>query len=375
MPQADAPFVWRLGTPFLASLLIKDDLQASFKAVNIVANCIALALLVVWLRIYLKNPTTRLLICLAYIGQWLAPTRFVYFYPTDVDPWTFVFLLAGLIVMTKSIKSRSNLLMLVMCSVVFVGVLFREVVLVVPIAIVFSGNPIAFNGTPSLGTISIKMSKIPILNTTPIAAGIVGLVFTHMISRSTNDYSFLLTAASWAFDKPLITYVLAWFIAFGPVVVLILWNWRQSASFLSSNQSLTAYLLVLAAAGWLGGTDTERMILWSAPVVFVLIGRTIEQRGLLIKAYPLIGLILVAAQCISERVFWRIPNFPTAFSHSLPLLTPIGSHVPFLDLWSFHGSPMIEGVSFAEYLLLSLVLLLWLARIERKAMSLQPKEL
>lgn len=44
-------------------------------------------------------------------------------------------------------------------------------------------------------------------------------------------------------------------------------------SFLWSHQWLGAFLGACAVLGWVGGQDAERYAFWSAPVVYVLIGR------------------------------------------------------------------------------------------------------
>src|SRR3954463_3475474 len=96
MPFAEAPYNFRIGTPFLASLL-PGDLLGSFRIVNIIANLLSVLLLMLWLRLYLSDWKIRVLLCVLFITQWHAPVRYVYFNPSYTDPWLFVVLLTGLI--------------------------------------------------------------------------------------------------------------------------------------------------------------------------------------------------------------------------------------------------------------------------------------
>ena len=81
IPEANAPFVYRVGTPFLASLLPGDDLLRNFAIVNWVACLLAVALLLVWLRPYVADWRVRSLLAVLFIIPWHAPLRFVHFYP------------------------------------------------------------------------------------------------------------------------------------------------------------------------------------------------------------------------------------------------------------------------------------------------------
>jgi hypothetical protein len=203
---------------------------------------------------------------------------------------------------------------------------------------------------------------------TPILI-LTGCCITFLIIRlsvsQNNSYSFIKTAVNWAFDKHLITYLHAWFIAFGPIIVLGIYHWRGSMNFLMRNQFMLVYLLGFAVLGWIGGTDTERILFWSAPVVYLLIGKAMEDNQVLVRSFPVIAL-LVVAQCMSMRIFWMIPDYPNDFRTPFPILTLLSSFCQYLDLYSYHGSRIIQAISFSEYVLLSLAVFAWLRHRAKK---------
>ena len=60
--STEAPFVYRIGTPFLVSIISKDHLVLGFKAANILANLLATLLFIFWLRFFLADWRIRALL-------------------------------------------------------------------------------------------------------------------------------------------------------------------------------------------------------------------------------------------------------------------------------------------------------------------------
>src|SRR5215212_8948362 len=96
------------------------------------------------------------------------------------------------------------------------------------------------------------------------------------------------------------------------------------------------------------------------PIVYLLIGKAIEDNLELLKAI-LLAVLLIASQLVSERVFWTLPDYPVESPTPLPLLSIPSSDFQLLDLWSMHGECLIETISLAQYLLLCTLLLWWLS--------------
>jgi hypothetical protein len=156
-------------------------------------------------------------------------------------------------------------------------------------------------------------------------------------------------------------------VAYGPILVLLLYNWRKTASFLAASQFMLVYLIGISVLAWIGGTDTIKFLYWAMPVVYLLIGIALEDRKNLLTL-PLI-VVLAVSQLLSERIFWTIPDYPSQYSSYLTLLTVIGSKIQYLDLSPSHGSRDIQVISFIQYLALSSLILCWLWRREKIVMT------
>src|SRR3989338_2311054 len=133
-PRASAPFVYRIGTPALVALLFKGNLLWGFKVVNVLANALTTSLLVIWLRGYLRDWKIRLALVLLFLTQWHGPIRSVYYYPAYTDPWLFVFLLGGLILIRQYQQQPSIVQLFSLALMSLAGGVFRDASLVVPAA-------------------------------------------------------------------------------------------------------------------------------------------------------------------------------------------------------------------------------------------------
>lgn len=110
------------------------------------------------------------------------------------------------------------------------------------------------------------------------------------------------------FAKKPWTYLHGILLAFGPVWALIILDWKHCLDFLKDRQYQAIYLVGLAGLAWAGGTDTERIFFWAAPVIYGLLGRAVERLWprLLAAFWP--GALLAVSQAISQRLFWTLPD-------------------------------------------------------------------
>ncbi|WP_395094984.1 hypothetical protein [Armatimonas sp.] len=348
-PSAIGPFAFRLGTPALVAWLFPSHLLLGFRLVNLAACLLSVILLTLWLRRFVESPWLRLALIGAFLTQWHAPLRFTAHYAAYTDPWLFVFLLGGLLALPPaSVRSslqptpsrsvsmfhgtRGGGWFVLLC---FVGALFRESAVVVPLAV----------------AIASRGRQWPAL-----LAGVLGVAATHALASQTDGYSFARTIGQWAYNKPLPVYVHGLFIAFGPALVLPLFFWRTAWAWLKHQPVLTWMLIVFLALGWVGGSDTERIVYWAMPIFYVLFGVILEKHALPKSFY----IVLVALQFLSHRIFWTLPDFPSSAHSPLPLFTPPTSACQYPDLWSFQASRTVQVIALTEYLLVTLGLWLWL---------------
>src|SRR5205085_10112772 len=122
----------------------------------------------------------------------------------------------------------------------------------------------------------------------------------HLIGHQTSNYSFVPEALNWAYGKAVPTYIHAWFIAFGPLLVILLFAWRDVIKFLVNHQFHLVYLLSVALFAYLGGDDHERYIYYAVPVVYAVLGVVLEGRiGTVFRWSPAFLVVLAVAQGIS----------------------------------------------------------------------------
>ncbi len=359
--RASAPSCYRIGTPFVAALISPQNLLLGFKIVNLAANALAFGFFVIWIRWFLKDWRVRCLVALLLLTHWLSPFRWIYFNPFGTDSVHQAVLLLGLLCIPLA-RGRPGRVAVCLALVVFVGVVFREAAVLLAVAFLFVENPIVFTGfRQNLAAVQLRrLVRIPrVILGVPLLAGVAGIALTHLVAHKTNDYEFVQTAFEWIRHKPWPTYIHGLFITFGPMLALVLYNWRRSWQFLAANQALLVFVAGSCVLAYIGGTDTERFWYWTMPVTYVLIGKSIEDLGPLLSSTGLIVLLGVS-QAIAQRLFWTTPDYPSENPSPLPLLTPMSSSGQLLDLFSYHARGLVEWVSIAEYVLLTCVIILWL---------------
>jgi hypothetical protein len=202
----------------------------------------------------------------------------------------------------------------------------------------------------------------------PLVLSLVVLAAIHIAIRTDGDRTFLGAALQWA-QKPASSYLLAWLTVFGPLIALPLYDWRRSARFLAEHEALLAFLSATAVLAWIGGADTERFLCWVMPVVYVLVGTSLERHWDALTWRPL-AIALVLSQAVAARVFWSIPDVDGGTPAPLGASASLGERVyGFLDrlfvidgfywnLWSSFGSAGFRLIRLALFGTTVLLLLL-----------------
>jgi hypothetical protein len=352
---AEAPYAYRLGTPWLVSLVSPQDLFRGFRIVNITGSAIATALLLIWLRGYIGDWKIRVLLATLFVIQWDAPPRLVYHSPVHADAWLFVFLLAGLLVLQRYLALPSAGAVIGLTVLGVIGAYFREATLLVPLSVLAAHRPLRLeNGR-------WKWRLPPWSACVPFVCAFLAFLSTRLFAHQTDGYSFLQTIYRFLYDKPVITYIHAWLLAFGPVLFIILFDWRNVRTYLFQEQWLALFLAAGAGLGFFGGTDTERLQYWSMPGVYLLLGRAIERHRQTLACWPL-ATLFIAGQICTSRILWTTPDYPTNFQHTFPILQQFGSNVQFLDLFSFFGYRPKETLSLVQFILFGAVVIYWMSR-------------
>jgi hypothetical protein len=330
---APGPFSARIGVPWLAAKLFPENLIFGFYVINIAFGVIVMMALVIWLRLHIVHSGVRVAIygmyCLHYIGI-IRSTRYL---PVTIDVPSMAILMIGLLMISAFIKDRQIMWILGLTFISFLGGLIRESSLIIPLTLLVA---IYYR--------KIGFKRVYFL---PIVAGGIGFFVADFIGVQSNAYSFILIAIYWLYDKSPLRYLQGILVAFGPVLVFLIIHRKNLKLFLDEHPELTFFVMIFGVLAWVGGSDTERIMYWAAPVVYVLIGRAIQptlplSRWLIILIVPL--------QLISERVFWVFPqNYTEDRPFFIPFLTIVSNQAHYDQLLSTYVNETISFIYLIEY--------------------------
>lgn len=367
-PRGPGHWVSRIGVPFLASILPGKDLIGNFRVVNIVANALTTLLLVYWLRFFIGSWKVRMLLILLFLLPFNSMARRVYYAPVMLDHWEKFFLLAGLMCLHKMKDWSARRAIGLISLITAVGVTFRGITMLIPLSVLFSRNPIQFNREKF--TFGIREWPPGTLYL-PLLAGVLGIVFCNLVTISeSSTIGTMRLMGRFVYEMLLTTYVLAWFIAYGPILALVIYNWRSGLALLWENQSLFVFLLCVLVFAWIGGASANRYAQWAFPIVYVLMGRAVMEHSRELKSAAFV-FVLAVSQIIAQRVFMIWPDHPSDAPAVLPLFTPLGNYVPLLDVLGI-GTSVSNFIALNQYLLFTVCTLLYLYYRERRLRKGQP---
>jgi len=235
----------------------------------------------------------------------------------------------------------------------FAGALIRETMIIVPLALLFGAR------VGRLQSASASRDDGVALQTAAggLVAALAGIGLTHLIATPDSDYWVADAAFYWAYTKPLPAYLLAVFITYGPALALLVAGWSAVSKHLARFPGHAMLLAIVLVLAWVGGSDTERFLMWGAPIVLVLIGKAAESVNWA-QARGAAALLLVA-QIISGRWFLMIPpHFVETPARAWPVLTPWSAQ-SYLQLYSQTPDRLMSAVALAQYLVVSAVLAAW----------------
>ena len=358
---AAAPYAYRKLAPWLVAQCCPTDIQFGFLLLNLGAGAVLAVLLMVWLRGFVASAGIRLLMVAAFAWQWHAPLRFAFYYPVYVDPLFQAFLLGALIAGERLVERTTVAAAARYAALVAAGTLARETMLVLPVC--------ALMGAVVGRRIGARRLLWPAL---ALAAGVLAFLAARINTDPRGGYRFIDAIALHLANKPVESLALVWFIAFGPMLAVVAYDWRATVAFLSRRVDLALLPLACIMLSYIGGHDTERYLFWAMPVVYLLIAQSLE-RHLPVVSTPVIAGVLVAAQLVSQRVPWPVPDPGSA-------VTPLSDAAGFADrlyaianrvfviddfhwnLWSNFGSRPFHLVQLAFYLAVSAAIVVLMQR-------------
>ena len=348
---AAAPYAFRKLTPWLVARCCGSDIQNGFLLLNLAAGAALAVLLVIWLRRFVASAGVRLLVVSAFVLQWHGPVRFAFYYPAYVDPLFQVFVLAALIAGERVFARASWIAGTSYVALVAAGTFARETMLIVPACALLGAVARRRDGA------SVRW---PVL---ALAAGVMAMLASRLNTNPRGGYRFIDAIALHLTNKPVESLLLVWFIAFGPLIAVAVYDWRATVAFLRQRLDLAALPVVCVVLAYIGGHDTERYLFWSMPVIYLLIARSVERHRALLLA-PAITVVLLVAQALSQRVLWAVPDPGLAVtplsgvSGLAARLYAVANRVFVIDdfhwnLWSNFGSRPFHLAQLSFYLAVS----------------------
>lgn len=349
---APAPFVYRIGLPFLASRA--RDVVHGFLDANLLASYITASLLVIWFRLTIRSAGLRWFFFLLFLSNWLAPSRLLHVYPITVDAWVYPFVL-GVLLLTHALSRHGHTAYLILIALLCaMGVLVRETVALVAIVVPFADNPLRLDAAGR--RLAFEYSRRTFQRFLPaLGALAVVIAVSQFVHPQGRGGGFLSTAVISFYSKSWLAYCHSWFIAFGPILFIPIFHWRDVLPYFSVRQYQGAYLAALIGVTLVGPPDIERHVLVGLPIVYTLTAHLVEKHWKVWKA-PLVMSVILASQILASRLFFDIA--PDGGVHpAYVLLTPLSNRTPWLDLFPVFAIPRIAATSFWEYVLLGTSLL------------------
>ena len=303
-PYAESPYVFRIGVPWLVSKLSPRDPARGFFLINIVSAFAIAVLLAVWLRAWAIRGSISLLIVALFAAAWHGPVRYIYYNPGYVDPPFLALLIVGLLLIKSIAEDYSIAKVVALTFVSAAGVLVRETMLLVPMSFLLVNAPV--KALRQDGRLRRAASTGSLIG--PLVLSVCALAFTHAVVTvdATERSSMFGAAYQWLHKSP-DSYLMGWFTAFGPMLAIVLFDWRRALRFLADHRWLAAFLAGCTTLAFFGGSDTERFAFWSMPVVYLLLADVVQQNADVFRSWYVIAL-LTFTQSIAARIFWGIPD-------------------------------------------------------------------
>jgi hypothetical protein len=366
---ATGPFVYRVAVPWVASFASAEAIEAftPYYWINIPAAYLLALLLLLWLRRFVRSPQLRVLLVALYIVAWHAPARFVYFYPLYVDPPFLGCLLSALLLMDDPGDARRRARRLALLGVLLIGTMIREFMALMAVATVVSPLWRAREGAGvARNTLGLAWDAAPF-----VSVG-VGLAICRSIGILQHPFVPWAEPLALLQDKEIHFWLLGWVFAFGPpVIAVVLAGGRSALDVFRGRPQLVVLMAGVVIGSFAGGTDTERIAAWGAPIVYAAAGLSLERLGRGAFTWPLL-VVLAVAQAISARIFWPIPSIGynvgpwvwsghwqdayEAFNRAVVI------HTHYTYLWSYFGSRAFHGALFAYDAVFIAVLVWWMRR-------------
>jgi hypothetical protein len=350
--QADAPFVYRIGTPWLVGQLSRWtplSVDEAFRAVNLVGYFV-LILLLYLLALRFCSPPYAAFVCLLYSLPFYGYARVIFFYPVHVDTLWYILVLGALLLMLRSHCGPGTLALLVLLSVL--ATLVRETGIVIPLIFLLSRDPFRrlFAGPPA----GDSTRRLELMGGLAMLAGsLLAIGLTHLVVEPTGAYTFLAAASESVRLNAVWHVVVAFYLGCGGALLgVFLIQLRPTGLFFRTHPELSAFAALFFLLAFVGGVDTVRFFSWAAPALLIAIAVGVES-------------LVVEARTVQPAIrFLRYGLLVALLTVSLLTLHPFGGYYDDYSDWLMWGGMQGSRMSsllpvLGGFLAMGIVGLLW----------------
>jgi hypothetical protein len=348
------PFVYRVGLPYLVGTFFPNNLIEGFWYINLLFGALTLLLLGLFLSSFTRSTAAIFVALLLFVMNPLGPLRVTHFEPAWTDwPGVFIALLILYVGLRWPGFGLTKISAITMLS--FIGVLFREMVLIAPLSLLCA-SVVNLRHSAKMEWAS-RNAIVPCV--VPVAAALIGIFLTHFWVQPLEEpfpylknlwdspvggYTFLRAGFNTAIHnlfRPQ-RFVLAIFISYGPVISLLLVQWKTAfLEPLRRRPELAAFLVLDLILSIVGGGTPDRFLFWAFPVVLPLLAIAIDQLFKLRPSVASVALMasLLVAQILAFRAFAPIPNtavnvYENVGSPSFLIFAPYGPNTNWAQAWA-----------------------------------------
>jgi hypothetical protein len=339
-----APFIYRIGTPFLVSKFF-DDYIFGFKTINLVFSVILSIIIYLLASIYLENKLA-ILTTIFYQLHWISGVRYILFDPMGTDYIALTLIYLSIYMILRKINNYTLWVILISS----IGVFFREIALI-PIIILIFNRLKEKNFKWSYK--DLKNAHLEFLLVIPVIIYVIinlSEVFNIFLTK-TNDYNSITSAVRWIYVKGIGQFIHSFYNVFGLLLIIPIVFYFKLKEYKNQFELLYLTLVIITFLSLIGGSDTERFLAWGLPIFLIIITKIIvETEFYKSKVFYFIIITMI----LTYRLFWISPYDINADVSIIPILTPLSNEFNFVDLFSMHGNKKYIAFALFQYLLLSL---------------------
>jgi len=349
-----APFVYRIGVPYLASIISPNDTTQGFLIINWLFSIMNAVLLALLLTRFTSKKWIVYFLTLLFITQWHNFFRFGSFYPVQVDALAIAIILLSLFVLLKEGISKRDIAAISVLTLV--GILVREVAVIPALLLLlksFGVSAFDIKATKANWKSNRRLIRTGVF--IPLLVFLVVTFFIRLIVEPTNSYKFYNAAIGGLYTKAFFTYLHSWVVSYGTVIFIPILFRNEAKQFIKSNPVMSNFLLIVIVLSFVGGADTERLAYWGFPVIYAMIAYVID-KAKVEKSYKLLFALIIIAQFFAQRLLFIVPDYPSATVATDMLLMPWGNSFPYLNLFPAHSELIPKVVGFLQWVGLFVVL-------------------